>query len=159
MFNLNEAFSFEQYMSSLSEHHKEVYKKTSLSQNTKEKLKGLSKKINMVVFTEGYCPDCTVTLPVVKRFQENNSNVNIYIMGIEANKEFLEENLGEARIPTVMAFDADMNPLGVYVEFPKDLKEKIIEANMEEKKLLIEDYRAGKYNSLIEEDFIDIIFS
>ena len=61
------------------------------------------------------------------------------------------------RIPTIITFDSEMNPKGAYVEFPKKLLEKMIPLKIEEKKNLVNDYRQGKYNSIIEEELLDII--
>jgi len=50
-----------------------------------------------------------------------------------------------------------MNPKGAYVETPKALRDKMIGLNNEEKKSLVVDYRAGKYNDLVEKDLLEII--
>lgn len=159
MINLDLALSYEEYMDKLTEDHKAVYEKTFIAEDTKDTLKGLDRKINAIVFSEGFCPDCTVSLPILKRFQEINSNIKINMLPREGNESFLEENLGEARIPTFMFFDENMNPLGVFVEFPESLKEKIALAKMDEKQQFVREYREGKYNNLIEKDFLNIIFS
>ncbi len=159
MVDLSKALSYEQYMESSTKEHVDIYDKTFVSDRNILKLKELDRNINVIAFSEGYCPDCNVSLPMLKRFQEINSNISIYIFKRVGNEKFLEENLGEARIPTFMFFDKDMKALGVYVEFPQDLKERIIHAKMDEKKQLVEAYRQGKYNLLIEEEFLDIIFS
>jgi len=157
--DLNKALSYEKYMESSTKEQLEIYNKTFISDENIVKLKKLDENINVIAFSEGYCPDCNVSLPMLKRFQEINSKILIYIFKRVGNEKFLEENLGEARIPTFMFFDKDMKALGVYVEFPKELKERIISEKIDEKKKLIEDYRQGKYNLLIEEEFLDIIFS
>lgn len=159
MVDLSKALSYEQYMESSTKEHVDIYDKTFVSDRNILKLKELDRNINVIAFSEGYCPDCNVSLPMLKRFQEINSNISIYIFKRVGNEKFLEENLGEARIPTFMFFDKDMKALGVYVEFPQDLKERIIHAKMDEKKQLVEAYRQGKYNLLIEEEFLEIIFS
>ncbi len=50
-----------------------------------------------------------------------------------------------------------MNSKGAYVEFPKKLIGKMIPLKIEEKKILVDDYRQGKYNSIIEEELLDIL--
>ncbi|SUY47839.1 Uncharacterised protein [Clostridium putrefaciens] len=159
MVDLNEALSYEKYMESATKEHLDIYDKTLISDQNIVKLKELDETINVIAFSEGYCPDCNVSLPMLKRFQEINSNVAIYIFKRVGNEKFLEENLGEARIPTFMFFDKDMKALGVYVEFPEELKAKVISAKIDDKRRFIEDYREGKYNILVEEEFLNIIFS
>ena len=86
-----------------------------------------------------------------------NKNINLYCFPKTGYESFLEEFTGDARIPTVITFDGEMNPKGAYVEFPKKLLEKMISLKIEEKKNLVNDYREGKYNSLIEEELLDIL--
>ena len=72
-------------------------------------------------------------------------------------EDFLEEAVGSKSIPTIITFDEDMNPKGAYVETPKELQEKMTGLPQEERKLIYNDYRNGKYNDLIEKNLLDII--
>jgi len=91
MVDINKGISFESYMKDKEELRK-YYEGTTLSDIGKEAVKGLEEQRIVLVFTEGYCPDCTVTLPFIKRFAEENPLIKIYIFGIkedEDNREFL----------------------------------------------------------------------
>lgn len=161
MINLPVGLSFEQYLQKASEEQRiaqeKAYESTVLSRKASEKIKGIKDTVNVVIFSEGYCPDCIVTLPFIKRMEELNSNIKVNILPLKGNEEMLKEFVGTARIPTVLTFDSKMDPKGAYVEVPQVLSEKMNSLNNEEKKELIREYREGKYNHLIEDQLSNII--
>ena len=161
MINLFEGTTFETYLEQSKLKYGEVqltaYNSTNLSLVTKESLRNINSTVNVAVFSEGYCPDCIVTLPFIKRMAEENKNINLYCFPKTGYELFLEECTGDARIPTIITFDSQMNPKGVYVEFPKKMLDKMSPLKIEEKKNLINDYRQGKYNYMIEEDLLEIL--
>lgn len=161
MINLSNGVTFEEYLEKSELKYGDVqltaYNSTTLSCGTKESLENLTSTVNVAVFSEGYCPDCVVTLPFIKRMAEENKNINMYCFPKTGYEDFLEEYTGETRIPTIITFDEEMNPKGAYVEFPKQLLGKMALLKIEEKKNLVNDYRQGKYNTLIEEEILDIL--
>lgn len=157
MFGLKGSIDIEEYMKNLDKHHEEAYKNTVLSDEAKNKIKALGDEVLVLAFTEGFCPDCTVSIPFVKRLKEENDKISVNVLPRTGNEAFLEENLGEARIPTIMVFSKDLTPKGVYLEFPEKLKNNIAIVSMDEKKSLIKEYREGKYNNLIEEELLNLI--
>ncbi|MGK0465396.1 MAG: hypothetical protein ACJAX4_000675 [Clostridium sp.] len=161
MINLSEGTTFETYLEQSKLKYGDVqltsYNSTNLSLITKESLKSINSTVNVAVFSEGYCPDCIVTLPFIKRMAEENKNITLYCFPKTGYENFLEECTGNARIPTILTFDNEMNPKGAYVEFPKNMLDKMDTLKIEEKKNLINDYRQGKYNHMIEESLLDIL--
>lgn len=161
MINLSNGITFEEYLEKSKLEYGDIqftaYNSTNLSSGTKDTLQNLTSVVNVAVFSEGYCPDCIVTLPFIKRMGEENKNINLYFFPKSGYENFLEEYTGAARIPTIITFDSEMNPKGAYVEFPKELMEKMISLKIEEKKNLVNDYRLGKYNSTIEHELLEII--
>lgn len=161
MINLSNGITFEEYLEKSKLQYGDIqlttYNSTNLSSDTKESLQNLTSTVNVAVFSEGYCPDCIITLPFIKRMAEENKNINLYCFPKTGYENFLEDCTGESRIPTIITFDEEMNPKGAYVEFPKKLLEKMIPLKIEEKKNLVNDYRQGRYNSIIEEELLDIL--
>lgn len=161
MLDLSSALNFEGYLNKNNEEERNKllssYERTALSKEIIEYVKTIDKKVNIVVFSEGYCPDCIVTLPFIKRMQEINDNLKVYYFGMKGNKELLEEYTGTARIPTVMTFTEDMEPKGAYVEVPKVIAEKMAKVPSDKQKELVLEYRQGKYNDLIEQELLEII--
>jgi thiol-disulfide isomerase/thioredoxin len=161
MINLSKGLDFEGYLDKNTEEQKvkllKAYDATRLSKDVEENIKALDKKVNVVVFSEGYCPDCVVTLPLVKRMEELSDNIKVFYYGMQGNKELLEEYTGTARIPTVMAFTEDMQPKGAYVEVPEEVANKVSKLPSDKQKEIIMEYRQGKYNDLIEKDLLSIL--
>jgi hypothetical protein len=161
MIDLSKGLTFEQYLNKNSEEERnkvlEAYEKTELSKEAVDEIKAISKKINVVVFSEGYCPDCVVTLPFIKRMENLNDNIKVYLFGMKGNKELLEQYTGTARIPTVMTFTEEMEPKGAYIEVPKVIAEKMAKLPSEKQKELVLEYRQGMHNELVERELLEII--
>lgn len=161
MMDLTKGSTFEQYLEQSKIKYGDIqltaYNSTNLSSATKESLQTLATPVNVAIFSEGYCPDCIVTLPFIKRMAEENKNINLYVFPKTGYESFLEECTGDKRIPTIITFDKEMNPKGAYVELPKKLVEKMIPLKIEEKKALVNDYRQGEYNAIIEEELLEIL--
>lgn len=161
MIDLSKGLDFQGYLNKNSEDENtkllEVYNNTKLSKEAEETIKNLKEKVNVVVFSEGYCPDCVVTLPYVKKMQELNDNIKVFYFGRQGNSELLEAMTGTARIPTVITFTEDMKPKGAYIEAPQEVAEKLARASSDKQKEIIREYRQGKYNDLIEKELLSII--
>lgn len=161
MIDLSKGLTFEQYLIKNSEEERnkvlEAYEKTELSKQTIDAVKSISEKVNLVVFSEGYCPDCVVTLPFIKRMENLNDNIKVYLFGMKGNKELLEQYTGTARIPTVMAFSESMEPKGAYIEVPRHIAERMAKLPSEKQRELVLEYRQGKHNELIEKELLEII--
>lgn len=161
MLDFTKSLTFEEYLEKQQKKYGDVqdkaYANTLLSENAKINIQKLNEKINVVIFSEGFCPDCIVTIPFVQRLKEENSNLNVHIFPRTGFEDFLNEAVGDSRIPTVITFDSSMNPKGAYVEMPKELSSKMLSLSMDERKKLVSEYRSGKYNDLIEKNLLDII--
>ena len=161
MLDFNKALSFEEYVKKQHDKYGDIqdktYVNTELSSNAKEKIKRLDKVVHAAIFTEGFCPDCIVTIPFAQRLAEENSNLKVHLFHRTDFEGFLEKAVGCINIPAVITFTEDMDPKGAYVEMPKELVEKLPIISNNERKVLVAEYRSGKYNDLIEKDLLDII--
>lgn len=161
MLDFNKALNFEEYVEKQHDKYGDIqdktYVNTELSSNAKEKIKRLDKVVHAAIFTEGFCPDCIVTIPFVQRLSEENSNLKVHLFHRSDFEGFLEKAVGCINIPAVITFTEDMDPKGAYVEMPKELVEKLPIISNNERKVLVAEYRSGKYNDLIEKDLLDII--
>ncbi|MEG1255564.1 thioredoxin family protein [Clostridium sp.] len=161
MLDFTKSLTFEEYLK--KQHDKygdiqdKIYEGTELSDTTKEKIKTLDKVIHTAIFTEGFCPDCIVTIPFLQRLCEENKNLKIHLFPRTGFEDFLNEAVGGLSIPAVITFSENMDPKGAYVEMPKELSKKMPLISNDERKVLVAEYRSGKYNDLIEKDLLDII--
>jgi hypothetical protein len=158
MMNLEGGLSFAEYMNKSNEDQKNIqiaaYDNTFLSEGCKEDILNIAKPVNVVVFSRADCPDCTVTIPFIQKMQEINSNIKTKIYPLKGNEKLLEEYVGVARIPTVITFNEDWSPKGAYVEIPKAITAKITGKPVEYQKKTIGEYRAGKFNELVEAELL-----
>lgn len=161
MIELSRGLDFNGYLNKNSEEEREKLvnnlEKIKLSKEVEEEVKSINKAVNVVVFSEGYCPDCIATLPFVKKMQETNEKIKVFYYGMKGNEELLEEYTGTARIPTVMTFTENMEPKGAYVEVPAELSEKMAKLPRDKQKELVTEYRQGKYNNLIEKEILRLL--
>lgn len=154
---LEGATGYIEYLDKVGSEFRSAYEKTQLSDHAKAKAGEVKEERNLLVFTEAYCPDCVVALPFVQRLMEENDRIHIYVKRMKGSQDFLREAVGDARIPTVISFDGEMNPLGAYVEFPEALKDKMRSASVEDKKEFVSKYRRGTYNDLIEDALLALL--
>jgi thiol-disulfide isomerase/thioredoxin len=149
--------TFPEYLKQVGPEFRQRYEKTGLSEVTKAKLKGLAAPRKVVAFSEGYCPDCVAVLPYMERMKEENQNIDYTVKHRTGNEEALVEAAGESRIPLLLSFDENGEPLSVFLEFPEKLKDEMRHAAIEDKKELVVKFRAGAYNDMIEEALVDLL--
>lgn len=161
MIELSKALDFNGYLNKNSAEEREKLvnnlKNIKLSEEAKDEIQAIKERVNVVVFSEGYCPDCVATLPFLERMQQENNNIKVFYYGMKGNEQILEEYTGTARIPTVMTFTENMEPKGAYIEVPAELSEKMGKLPQEKQREIISEYRNGKYNSLIEKELTAIL--
>lgn len=161
MLDFTKSLTFEEYLEKQQEKYgddqNKAYENTSLSETTKKSIQNLNDTIHVAVFSEGFCPDCIVTIPFIQKLKEENSKLDVHFFPRTGYENFLNEAVGDSRIPTVITFDSSMNPKGAYVEMPKELSAKMLSLSMDERKSLVADYRSGKYNDLIEKNLLNIL--
>ena len=161
MLDFSKSLNFQEYLEKQHDKHGNIqdktYDETELSVNAKEEIKKLNKTIHAAIFTEGFCPDCIVTIPFLQKLAEENSNLKLHFFPRTGFEAFLEEAVGCQNIPTVITFTEATEPKGAYIEMPEELREKMPIISNEERKVLVAEYRAGKYNDLIVKGVLNII--
>jgi thiol-disulfide isomerase/thioredoxin len=161
MIELSRGLDFKDYLNENSAEESERLVKNldkiKLSKEAEEEVKGIKDTVNVVVFSEGYCPDCIATLPFIEKLKEANDKIKVFYYGMKGNEQLLEEYTGTSRIPTVMTFTENMEPKGAYVEVPAELSEKMARLSKDKQKELVTEYRQGMYNNLIEKELLKIL--
>jgi thiol-disulfide isomerase/thioredoxin len=161
MIELSKGLDFTGYLNKNSKEERERLEnnldRIKLSKEVYEAAKEIKENVNVVVFSEGYCPDCIATLPFIKRLSEANAKIKVFYYGMKGNEKLLEEYTGTSRIPTIMTFTENMEPKGAYIEVPSELSEKMAKLSNDKQKELVTEYRQGRYNDLIEKELIGIL--
>lgn len=161
MIDLSESIDFMTYLIKGGDFYKEnqikTYNKINLSEETIENIKTINKETKILFFGDISCPDCTSAFAILKKFQEINKNINIFYFNKSENQNFLLETTKETKMPTILKFYDSNEFSPVYIEFPKNLKNKLKKASEEEQDDLIRNYRIGEYNKIIEFDICENI--
>lgn len=161
LLDLKDGLSFQNYYDRGTLEQKKAqklaYENTVISEVTVNALKEIDSIVNVIIFSENYCPDCRVTIPFIEKMQEINSNIRVYIFPRIGNEELMESCTPDPRIPTVMTFDKRMESKGIYIEMPEKVKEMLTGSTVLQKRKIIMDYRSGNFNNFIEEQLLAII--
>ena len=131
-----------------------IMDKIVLGEDTKEKIKAITKKIPFLIFAEPYCPDCRAFVPFMEKFAKLNPFISVTYLSRKDNLELLESLSEEARIPSMFSY-VDSKAHLVYLELPNFVWEKI--NNGEDSSELRYNYRTGVYNKEVEKELLDIV--
>ena len=130
-----------------------------LGQNLEEGLRdiiSLNKHIKILVITSTRCKDSATILPFLIKLSQFNENIEVKFLLKNDNEELLSKLSGEMKVPTIMVIDNN-NVIRKFVEFPKGVKDILINNPKEKTQEIIDEMRNGKYNDLIQLDLIKFI--
>lgn len=120
-------------------------------------VRDIKEDVNIVVFTETRCKDSATTMPFLMKLVDLNKRLKVSFYRKEENEELVERFTGEKRVPTIVILDSKGNPKRHYIEFAKEVKEKLKSSPVEETQSIIDDMRNGKYNDSIQKDLISFL--
>lgn len=123
-----------------------------------ETLSNLDKEINIAVFSSSSCPDAATATPLLLEISRLNKNIHINFYDKEEHKDFLIDNLNEAKIPTFLNLDDDGRITAKYCEFPIALKKILSDVQFrEEADSIIADFRNGNFNDVLLDELVDLV--
>lgn len=136
----------------------EVFNNIDFDKNNIDRTKSIDKEVNVLMVAELWCPDCIINVPVVKKMQELNSNINISIVDVEENRDFFSKYAieGKVKIPTFVFYDEDFKEIGNFIEKPSIVKEVYSKNDQVQVVVTTRDYRKGKF---VEETLTEILES
>ncbi len=108
---------------------------------------GLAEPVNILVLSEGWCPDCVNNVPVLARIAELNSGLQLRIFPRDANLDVMDQFLtgGKRTIPTAVFLDRELREIGRWVERPAVVQAGLASENEAEKAVWKREYFQGKY--------------
>jgi hypothetical protein len=86
---------------------KRLDKQTKLSESATSKLKNIQNNFTWLVLTEGWCGDAAQTLPVINKFAEANSKIDLKVVLRDENDDLMNQFLtnGSRSIPKLIVID------------------------------------------------------
>ncbi|MDG4949721.1 thioredoxin family protein [Weeksellaceae bacterium KMM 9724] len=85
-----------------------LQKKITLSDQQKERLSKINRKITFLIITEGWCGDAAQSLPVVQKIVEASDNLDARLVYRDENPDLMDAYLtnGGKSIPIVIGMDS-----------------------------------------------------
>ena len=106
----------------------DIYNAVKVPSDAAEWVDGLSKPINLAVFTADWCGDAVSTTPVILRFADSSPNVNLQVFNRDDDVPLADTFLPEHRAGTVPIFvvlDDDMGEVARFIETANGLVPQI----------------------------------
>lgn len=152
--------TFEQYLIYDSEEdygqkQLKIMDKITISSESEEKIKSISKEINILAVAEVFCPDCRAIVPFLEKFSKINNNIKIKYAKREDVSDLLIQKTGVAKLPTLFYNDGEKLQL-ILLEFPKVVLDDM-EKNKENYDEIKYNFRTGKYNDKIEKELVNYL--
>ena len=134
----------------------ELYDQGQILEEWLRDIISLNKHIKILVITSTRCKDSATILPFLIKLSQFNENIEVKFLLKNDNEELLSKLSGEMKVPTIMVIDNN-NVIRKFVEFPKGVKDILINNPKEKTQEIIDEMRNGKYNDLIQLDLIKFI--
>ncbi|MEG2787260.1 MAG: thioredoxin family protein [Romboutsia sp.] len=130
-----------------------------ITEETINKVKSIEKKINILGFSELWCPDCQINLTVIDYLTKLNPNIKLRLQTREGNEEVIKAHSddGKIKIPIFIYLDSNFEKIGSFIELPSNVREVDISDNQVEKIKTKKLYRKGSYMEQTILDFLKII--
>jgi thiol-disulfide isomerase/thioredoxin len=145
---------------------KRLDKQTRLSDLSKEKAQGITKDFIWLVLAESWCGDAAHVLPVLNKFSEVNSNIDLKVVLRDENEDLMNQFLtnGSKSIPKIIVIENDTNKVvgswgprsKVATKLVMDHKQKYGKLDAEFKKDLQVWYNEDKGQN-IEKDIVELL--
>ena len=130
----------------------------SVRESVVKEIAALTDEVQILAFSERWCPDCVINLTVLEMMAEHSSRLSVKILGREGNEALIgaHNNERKAYIPTFLVFVNGMLT-GIFVEMPDALKLRIQDGDQATRILCMQDYKAGKYADATAEELLEYI--
>jgi len=159
----NKGKKYEEFLAEQREEDKEVlegnYKKLTVSRELIDKIKEISRHLHVLVFAEGWCPDCQVNLPVLRKMVDISGKLDMRILPRSGNEDIMEPFYidGKPKIPTFVFLNKDFEIIGMWIERP-DVVKKLLSDEDEDKATIAKmDYLDLKYSEETIKEILEVL--
>lgn len=155
-----QGLSFSSYLDQMAEARREdfvaSYQMVKLSKDDLQDLAVVRAPLHVVAFTEDWCEDCRINLPVMAKLSELASSLKLRCFSREANLDLAAE-LAVQRIPTFIILNSNFQEVGRWIERPSGVADLLARGNENERKLARIAYDQGRFHSDTIEEILDIL--
>lgn len=156
-----ELMDYEEYLNNANDEEiifiNELYDQGQILEDGLRDIISLKQDIKILVITSTRCKDSATIIPFLIKLSQFNEHIKVNFLLKRNNEELLRKLSGEMKLPTIIVMDSDNNVIRKFVEFPKGVKDILINSPKEETQKIIDEMRNGKYNDLIQLDLIKLI--
>ncbi|MEG2973218.1 MAG: thioredoxin family protein [Clostridium sp.] len=165
--NYDDGLNYDEFISSSSDKETSLIntKATKVSEILKDipqeveaRIKEISSPVKLAVFTETFCPDAAIAIPILLKVAALNPLIEVKFFHQREYEDYLYDTVDEFKIPTILNLSDDGRVIGKYIEFPAGLKNILNnKTSLQEVNLTIEDYRNGLFITEILSDITNLI--
>lgn len=125
------ALPFDEYARAAVANHElwqAISRRVSVPEEIVDRVRALPGRWHLLVLSEDWCGDAVNTVPVVARLAELAGNVDLRVLGRDANPDLMTAHLtnGSRSIPVVIVLDADFVEHGWWGPRPRELQEWVM---------------------------------
>ncbi len=154
--------SFDDYVTKMEPAHKEGFRKSydqvRLSEEDKKDLARLHCCFYVLAFTEAWCGDCRINLPVVAKMADMSKNLDLRCFSRDEHRE-LAKAYNIERIPTFILMNERYEEIARWVERPAAVAEALANGNEEEKRFVRVAYNQGRYQPDTIDEILDLLLA
>jgi alkyl hydroperoxide reductase subunit AhpF len=156
-------YDFEQEFNQSDISHREKAKEyrenMQISEEIINKVKSIEKEINILGFSELWCPDCQINLTVIDYLTKLNPNIKLKLQSREGHEEIIKQHSddGRVKIPIFIYLDSNFEKIGSFIELPTNVRSVENGDDQVEKIKTKKAYRKGNYMEQTIIDFLDML--
>ncbi len=156
----DQGITFSAYLDKMTDSRREgfmaSYKQVKLEAEDHSTLARLTCPIYVAAFSEDWCGDCRINLPVLVKLAEASRCLEVRCFGWEEQRE-LANQLGVERIPTFIFYNKNFEEIGRWVERPAAVVQALNLPDEEEKRKVRIAYNQGHFHEDTIEEILDIL--
>lgn len=157
-----EGLTFDEYVSKMTPAHQDGFLKSCrlvrLSEEDKNDLSRLRYSFFIVAFTEAWCGDCRINLPVVASLAAASTHLELRCFSREEHPQ-LADKFWIERIPTFVILNEEFEEIARWIERPSAVAEALEKGNEEEKRFVRVAYNQGRYQPDTIDEILDLLLA
>lgn len=155
--------TFQDYLAGMTEARREGFEAgfrlMQLSDEDRQELCRLVQSpLFVAAFSEDWCGDCRINLPVMAKLAEVAPLLNLRCFSRDKHSE-LADAVRVSRIPTFVFFNSNWQEIGRFVERPASVAQALQNDDGENKRLTRIAYNQGQFHADTVEEILDLLRS